>query len=350
MSDLLSNSGGGPGNPGLKLTAKDFKTDQEVRWCPGCGDYAILAAVQGFMPELGIPRERIAFVSGIGCSSRFPYYMNTYGMHSIHGRAPAIATGLAVSRPDLSVWVVTGDGDALSIGGNHLMHALRRNTNLKILLFDNRIYGLTKGQYSPTSEIGKITKSTPLGSLDTPFNPVSLALGAEATFVARTLDSDRKHLTSVLRAAAEHQGTALVQIYQNCNIFNDGAFELLKDAGTRDDWTIRLEHGQPIRFGRDGSKAVVRDAATGALAIAEDVPADDPSVLVHDAHRDDPSYAFALSRLSGSDLRYTPMGVFRSVERPTYDQLLNEQVDRARSTGTPDLAGLIAGNDTWTVY
>src|SRR5881398_2918272 len=224
----------------LKLTMKDFKTDQEVRWCPGCGDYAILAAMQSFMPELGFPRERIVFVSGIGCAARFPYYMNTYGMHSIHGRAPAIATGLAASRPDLSVWVVTGDGDALSIGGNHLIHALRRNVNLKILLFNNRIYGLTKGQYSPTSERGKITKSTPFGSLDNPFNPVSLALGAEATFVARTLDSDRKHLTSVLRAAADHQGTALVEIYQNCNIFNDGAFELLKEPGTRDEALIRL--------------------------------------------------------------------------------------------------------------
>ena len=224
----------------MGLKAKDFKTDQEVRWCPGCGDYAILAAVQGFMPELGIPRENIVFVSGIGCSSRFPYYMNTYGMHSIHGRAPAIATGLSSSRPDLSVWVVTGDGDALSIGGNHLIHALRRNVNLKILLFNNRIYGLTKGQYSPTSEIGKITKSTPMGSLDNPFNPISVALGAEATFVARTLDSDRKHLQSVLREAAAHEGTALIEIYQNCNIFNDGAFDVLKDNATRDEWTIPL--------------------------------------------------------------------------------------------------------------
>jgi len=335
------------------LSPRDFKTDQEVRWCPGCGDYAILAAVQGFMPELGVPRERIVFVSGIGCSSRFPYYMNTYGVHSIHGRAPAIATGLASSRPDLSVWVVTGDGDALSIGGNHLIHALRRNANLTILLFDNRIYGLTKGQYSPTSEIGKITKSTPLGSLDTPFNPVSLALGAEATFVARTLDSDRKHLTSVLRAAAAHEGAALVQIYQNCNIFNDNAFELLKDPDTRDDWTIRLEHGQPIRFGRDESKAVVRDPVTGSLVVREDVPEGDPAVVVHDAEADDPSYAFALSRLSGTDLRYTPMGVFRSVRRPTYDRLMSEQLDRARSAGDgdgADLAGLLAGSDTWTVY
>jgi 2-oxoglutarate/2-oxoacid ferredoxin oxidoreductase subunit beta len=332
------------------LSARDFKTDQEVRWCPGCGDYAILAAVQGFMPELGVPRERIVFVSGIGCSSRFPYYMNTYGLHSIHGRAPAIATGLASSRPDLSVWVVTGDGDALSIGGNHLIHALRRNANLKILLFDNRIYGLTKGQYSPTSELGKITKSTPLGSLDAPFNPVSLALGAEATFVARALDSDRKHLTSVLRAAAAHEGAALVQIYQNCNIFNDNAFELLKDPDTRDDWTIRLEHGQPIRFGRDESKAVVRDPVTGSLVVREDVPEGDPAVVVHDAEADDPSYAFALSRLSGTDLRYTPMGVFRSVRRPTYDRLMSEQLDRARSGGDGDLAGLFAGSETWTVY
>src|ERR687898_2791601 len=218
------------------LTRDDFASDQEVRWCPGCGDYAILAAVQSVMPELGIPREKIVFVSGIGCSSRFPYYMNTYGLHGIHGRAPAIATGLATARPDLQVWVVTGDGDALSIGGNHLIHALRRNVNMKILMFNNRIYGLTKGQYSPTSEKGKVTKSTPMGSVDHPFNPVSLASGAEASFVARTIDSDRKHLQSVLRAAAEHQGSAFVEIYQNCNIFNDGAFETLKEPETRDNY------------------------------------------------------------------------------------------------------------------
>jgi 2-oxoglutarate ferredoxin oxidoreductase subunit beta len=335
----------------LGLKPKDFKTDQEVRWCPGCGDYAILAAVQGFMPELGVPREKIVFVSGIGCSSRFPYYMNTYGMHSIHGRAPAIATGLSSSRPDLSVWVVTGDGDALSIGGNHLIHALRRNVNLKILLFNNRIYGLTKGQYSPTSELGKITKSTPFGSLDTPFNPVSLALGAEATFVARTLDSDRKHLTSVLRAAADHSGTALVEIYQNCNIFNDGAFEVLKDASTRDDWTIRMEHGEPLRFGADGSNAVVR-SETGGLTIAGSVAPDDPRVVVHDAHADDPAYAFTLSRLSSIDSRYTPMGVFRSVERPAYDTMMTDQIERARAETPGDasaLERLLHGNDTWQV-
>jgi 2-oxoglutarate ferredoxin oxidoreductase subunit beta len=335
----------------LGLKPKDFKTDQEVRWCPGCGDYAILAAVQGFMPELGVPKEKIVFISGIGCSSRFPYYMNTYGMHSIHGRAPAIATGLSASRPDLSVWVVTGDGDALSIGGNHLIHALRRNVNLKILLFNNRIYGLTKGQYSPTSELGKITKSTPMGSLDNPFNPVSVALGAEATFVARTMDSDRKHLQSVLRAAADHQGTALVEIYQNCNIFNDGAFDVLKEPATRDDWTIRMEHGQPLRFGADGSKAVVR-REDGSLSIESDVAEDDPRVVVHDAHAENPSYAFALSRLSSLDPQYAPTGVFRSVEKSTYDAMMAGQLDQAAATAPRDgaaLQRLLLGSDTWQV-
>src|SRR4051812_11947408 len=248
------------------------------------------------MPELGVPREKIVFVSGIGCAARFPYYMETYGIHSIHGRAPAIATGLSSTRRDLSVWVVTGDGDALSIGGNHLIHALRRNVNLKILLFNNRIYGLTKGQYSPASELGKVTKSSPMGSIDFPFNPVSIAIGAEATFVARTLDSDRQHLTSVLRSAAAHEGTALVEIYQNCNIFNDGAFDVLKAPETRDDFTIRLEHGQPVRFGGDGSKAVVVSPTDGSLSIEENVADDDPRVVTHDAHQEHPSYAFALSR------------------------------------------------------
>src|SRR6188508_2729735 len=234
------------GNGLVQLTAKDFKSDQEVRWCPGCGDYAILAGVQSFLPELGIPRENLVFVSGIGCAARFPYYVETFGMHSIHGRAPAIATGLATSRRDLSVWVVTGDGDALSIGGNHLIHALRRNVNMTILLFNNQIYGLTKGQYSPTSEVGKITKSTPMGSLDAPFNPLSLAIGAEATFVARAIDVEASLLTDVLRRAAQHRGTAFMEIYQNCNVFNDGAFDVLKDPNTRDDHLIRLEQGQPI--------------------------------------------------------------------------------------------------------
>jgi 2-oxoglutarate ferredoxin oxidoreductase subunit beta len=332
-------------------SAKEFKSDQEVRWCPGCGDYAILAAVQGFLPELGLARENIVFVSGIGCAARFPYYLNTFGMHSIHGRAPAIATGLAVTRPDLSVWVVTGDGDALSIGGNHLIHTLRRNVNLKILLFNNRIYGLTKGQYSPTSEMGKRTKSSPMGSVDAPFNPISLAIGAEATFVARTLDSDRKHLTSVLRAAAAHSGTALVEIYQNCNIFNDGAFDPLKDSATRDDVTIRLEQGAPLVFGAAGEHCVVRDE-TGRLVLAETATLP-PGVapLVHDAHQSNPSYAFALSRVSNPEtLAHTPIGIFRDVERPTYEAGMTDQLSTAVAhQGHGDLASLLAGSDTWTV-
>ncbi|PZF85031.1 2-oxoacid:ferredoxin oxidoreductase subunit beta [Jiangella anatolica] len=344
------------GRPGLagvpttdvKQTKKDFTSDQEVRWCPGCGDYAVLAAVQGFLPDLGLARENIVFVSGIGCSSRFPYYMNTYGMHSIHGRAPAIATGLAASRPDLSVWVITGDGDALSIGGNHLIHALRRNVNLTILLFNNRIYGLTKGQYSPTSEQGKITKSTPMGSLEAPFNPVSLALGAEATFVGRTIDSDRQHLTSVLSAAAAHRGTSLVEIYQNCNIFNDGAFEILKNRDSRDEVLIRLEHGEPVRFGADGQHGVRRNPSTGSLEVCA---GDDPGVIVHDATADDPTQAFALSRLADpGTLARSPIGVFRQVERPAYGDLMATQLDEAADKHGPgDLQALLRGNDPWTV-
>jgi len=322
--------------PPVPLTRKDFASDQEVRWCPGCGDYAVLAAVQGFLPELGTARENIVFVSGIGCSSRFPYYLNTYGMHSIHGRAPAIATGLSATRPDLSVWVVTGDGDALSIGGNHLIHALRRNVNLTILLFNNRIYGLTKGQYSPTSELGKITKSTPYGSLDRPFNPVSLALGAEATFVARTIDSDRAHLTSVLRAAAAHRGASLVEIYQNCNIFNDGAFDVLKDRETRESAVIALEHGRPVRF---GDQVVTRD-----LRVRRADEVDEADVLVHDVAAD-VSVPFALSRLSDpTTLSTTPIGVFRDVARPVYNDLMDEQIST-----DGDLAALLRGRDSWTV-
>jgi 2-oxoglutarate ferredoxin oxidoreductase subunit beta len=329
--------------------AKDFKSDQEVRWCPGCGDYAILAAVQSFLPELELARENIVWVSGIGCSSRFPYYMNTYGMHSIHGRAPAIATGVAALRPDLSVWVVTGDGDALSIGGNHLIHALRRNVNLKILLFNNRIYGLTKGQYSPASEQGKVTKSSPMGSIDYPFNPVSLALGAEASFVARTMDSDRAHLTDVLRQAAEHDGTALVEIYQNCPIFNDGAFEALKDGEEKEQHIIRLVHGEPITFGKDREFGVVR-AKDGSIQVEPVAEVGLDNVLVHDAHAADPGLAFALSRLSDpASLDRTPMGVFRSIQRPTYDKLLRGQLDEAKAARPADLAGLIRGNDTWTI-
>jgi 2-oxoglutarate ferredoxin oxidoreductase subunit beta len=336
----------------LQLSARDFKSDQEVRWCPGCGDYAILSAVQSFMPELGIPRENIVFVSGIGCSSRFPYYMNTYGVHSIHGRAPAIATGLSVSRPDLSVWVVTGDGDALSIGGNHLIHALRRNVNIKILLFNNRIYGLTKGQYSPTSELGKITKSTPVGSTDAPFNPLSLALGAEASFVARTIDSDRKHLTSVLRAASKHEGSAFIEIYQNCNIFNDGAFDVLKEPATRDDFLIRLEHGKPVTFGAQGEWCVVHPPGAFGLAVRLTADVEPGDILRHDESVPDASYAFALSRLPQLDLRYTPIGVFRDIARPSYDAMVQEQLVAARaSAGDPeaDLSALLGSGDTWTI-
>src|SRR5579864_4812199 len=293
-----NGNGGAPekaGNGAAVLTKADFQSDQETRWCPGCGDYAVLAAVQQFMPELGIPPERIVFITGIGCAGRFAYYMDTYGMHGIHGRAPALATGLAASREDLSIWVVTGAGDSLSIGGNHLIHALRRNVPVKILLFNNQIYGLTKGQASPTSELGKITKSTPFGVADHPFNPVSLALGAEATFVARTIDRDRRHMTDVLRAAAEHEGAALVEIYQNCPVFNDGAFSALTEKDTKDLNQIRLEAGQPIRFGPEGKRGVAR-AADGGLEIVDVASVGEDQLLVHDPSRRDPSLAFSLAR------------------------------------------------------
>ncbi len=332
-------------------TKKDFTSDQEVRWCPGCGDYAILAAMQGFLPELGLRRENIVFVSGIGCSSRFPYYLDTFGMHSIHGRAPAIATGLAVSRPDLSVWVVTGDGDALSIGANHLVHALRRNVNLKILLFNNRIYGLTKGQYSPTSEPGTITKSTPTGSIDTPFNPVSLALGAEATFVARTLDSDRKGLTQILRAAAEHRGTALVEIYQNCPIFNDGAFEPIKDRTEAATRLLPLQHGEPLRIPGENPQVVIQ-RPDSTLAVVPEASVAPEQVLIHDAHSVDPSRQFALSRLDTAAMNQVPVGIFRQVIRPTYDDLVRQNIaNQGGSQGATDaqMQQLLVGKDTWQV-
>jgi 2-oxoglutarate ferredoxin oxidoreductase subunit beta len=329
----------------LSLTPKDFRTDQEVRWCPGCGDYAILAAMQSFMPELGIARERTVFVSGIGCAARFPYYMNTYGMHSIHGRAPAIATGLAVSRPDLTVFVVSGDGDALSIGGNHLIHALRRNVNLKILLFNNRIYGLTKGQYSPTSELGKVTKSTPMGSLDWPFNPLSLAIGAEATFVARAVDTDKAGLTEVLRAAAAHRGSSFVEIFQNCPIFNDDAFAFIRDdkEGVN---RIQLRQGDPIRWGADLEKGL-RQRRDGSI---ETCDARDPDVLVHDVGHETPSLAFALSRVTQDSHGGTPVGVFRAVERPVYDDLMAGQIAAAtEKRGPGDLGALLHSGETWTI-
>ena len=298
-------------------TRKDWSSDQEVKWCPGCGDYSILAAVQMLMPDLGVRRENTVFVSGIGCAARFPYYMNTYGMHSIHGRAAAIATGLATTRPDLDVWVVGGDGDSLSIGGNHLIHALRRNVNLHILMFNNQIYGLTKGQYSPTSEEGKITKSTPFGSLDHPFNPVSLAIGAEATFVARTHDMDRAHMQETFRRAHAHKGTSFVEVYQNCNVFNDAAFEGITAKDNRAEMLIDLKHGEPILFGVDGHRGVSQ-RADGSLEIVEVAEVGLDAILRHDEHREDPALAFAISRLSSGPTMPTPVGVFRDVQRQEY--------------------------------
>ena len=336
----------------MAVAAKDKKaweSDQDPRWCPGCGDYAILNAVAGFMPEVGIPPERVVFVAGIGCSGRFAYYMNTYGMHGIHGRALPLASGLAVTRPDLSVWVITGDGDSLSIGGNHLIHALRRNVPLKILLFNNQIYGLTKGQYSPTSEVGKVTKSTPFGALDHPFNPLALALGAEATFVARTLDVDRAHLTETLRAAVAHRGTALVEIYQNCNVFNDHAFDALTDKETKRLNQIRLVHGEPIRFGPEGERGVVQ-RPDGGLEIVDVGAVGEDALLVHDAHRPDPSLAFALAHLSERPTGPTPIGVFRAVERPVYGDAMEAQLEAARGKlGPGDLGTLLNAGDTWVV-
>ena len=332
---------------GGPLGKADFQSDQETRWCPGCGDYAILSAVQGFMPELGIPPERIVFMTGIGCAGRFAYYMDTYGMHGIHGRAPALATGLATTRPDLSIWIVTGDGDALSIGANHLIHALRRNVPVKILLFNNQIYGLTKGQASPTSERGKITKSSPFGTQDRPFNPVALALGAEATFVARTLDRDRAHMTEVLRAAAAHRGTAFVEIYQNCPVFNDGAFFALTEKESRAAMQIPLVHGEPIRFGAEREHGVAR-AADGGLEIVSVAAVGEEALLVHDAHRDDPSLAFALARLADRPTEPTPIGVFRAVERPVHGAAAERNPDR-RVGDLTALEDLLHAGDTWKV-
>ena len=331
---------------GETLSKRDFTSDQEVRWCPGCGDYAILAAVQGFLPDLKLKRENIVFISGIGCSSRFPYYLDTYGIHSIHGRAPAIATGLATSRSDLSVWVVTGDGDALSIGGNHFIHALRRNVNMTILLFNNKIYGLTKGQYSPTSDVGTVTKSTPAGSVDHPFNPISLAIGAEASFVARTLDSDRKHLTEILRAAAVHRGASLVEIYQNCPIFNDGAFELIKDSDDATARTLRLIDGETIRNGKGDTARVVVRTKSGLIVIPE-IDANPSAIVHHDASATDSSQAFALSRLDNASFSQVPMGIFRNVDRPTYDDQVRDQITTAKRSTGGDLQDLLRGRDAW---
>jgi 2-oxoglutarate ferredoxin oxidoreductase subunit beta len=334
----------------VTLTSKkDWASDQEVRWCPGCGDYGILQAVQQLMPDLGIVPEKTVFISGIGCSSRFPYYMNTYGMHSIHGRAPAIATGLAVARPDLDVWVITGDGDGLSIGGNHLIHALRRNVNLKILLFNNRIYGLTKGQYSPTSELGKVTKSTPFGSIDPPFNPLSVALGAEASFVARTHDLDRKHMMETFKAAHDHQGASFVEIYQNCNVFNDGQFNDITKRSVRDEMMIDLVHGEPILFGADRQRGVMM-GNDGFLRIVEVADVGLDSILVHDRYHTYPSLAFALARLNTDDHSPTPFGIFRETQRPEYTSAVARQLAEASEKNGPgDLGALLRSNGTWTV-
>jgi 2-oxoglutarate ferredoxin oxidoreductase subunit beta len=333
----------------VKLSRKDFQSDQEVRWCPGCGDYSILTAVQLLLPELDVKPENLVFVSGIGCAARFPYYMNVYGLHGIHGRAPAIATGIALSRPDLDVWVITGDGDALSIGGNHLIHSLRRNVNFTMLLFNNQIYGLTKGQYSPTSEVGKVTKSTPFGSIDQPFNPVSLALGAEATFVARTHDMDRKHMTETFRRAHAHRGSSFVEVYQNCNVFNDGAFAAVTAKEARPNMLIDLKHGEPIRFGADGQHGVVLNGR-GETEIVDVADIDEDRLLVHDEHRDDPSLAFALSRLADTPTVPTPVGVFRDVERPIYEGEVQRQLVGAQEQRGPgDLAALIGSGATWEV-
>ncbi|HEY7400419.1 MAG TPA: 2-oxoacid:ferredoxin oxidoreductase subunit beta [Actinomycetota bacterium] len=346
MTDANGTAGEGNGAGAVgTLTKKDFSSDQEVRWCPGCGDYAILSAVQGFLPELGIEPHKTVFVSGIGCSGRFTYYMDTYGFHGIHGRAPAIATGLATARPDLSVWVVTGDGDGLSIGGNHLIHALRRNVNLKILLFNNQIYGLTKGQYSPTSEEGKVTKSTPFGSVDHPFDPIALALGAEGSFVARTIDNDRGHLTEVLRAAAAHRGTSFVEIYQNCNVFNDGAFDLLREKPQGAHNQIRLRHGEPILFDDDNRCVAVGENGRLVVANVDDVSPD--AIVVHDK-QGRPSLAFALAHVSRGPTTPTCLGIFREVERAVYGDAMEEQMTHAEERlGKGDLAKLLHSGDTW---
>jgi 2-oxoglutarate ferredoxin oxidoreductase subunit beta len=334
-----------------KPTRKDFVSDQDVRWCPGCGDYSILANVQKVMPELGVSRENVVFVSGIGCSSRFPYYMNTYGFHTIHGRAPAFATGIKASRPELSVWVVTGDGDGLSIGGNHLLHAIRRNLDLQILLFNNRVYGLTKGQYSPTSREGMRTKSTPQGSIDHPVDPIAFALGAGATFVARTVDVDAQHLQEMLHRAHAHRGTAFLEILQNCPVYNDDEWEEVENRKTRIEASLALENGEPLVFGPKGARRGIhiQDGVPSIVALED---RDDPSakgVAVHDESHRSPSYAFALASLARPEFP-VPIGVFRAVEKPTYEQLLEGQVERAvAARGPGDLRALLASGDTWTV-
>ncbi len=334
--------------PTIKVSPKDFASDNVVRWCPGCGDYSILSQVKKVLAELGVPKENYVFVSGIGCSSRFPYYMGTYGFHSIHGRALPIASGVKAARPDLSVWVVTGDGDALSIGGNHLLHTLRRNFDIKILLFNNRIYGLTKGQYSPTSAVGKKTKSSPMGSIDNPLHPLSVAIAAEATFVARTIDVNVKHQAATPKRAAAHKGSAFVEIYQNCNIFNDGAFEYATGKDTKEDTVLVLEHGRPLTFGKNHDKGIrLNGFVPEVVTLGDGITEDD--LLFHDEQAEDASLAYLLSRMHYPDFP-EPIGVFRCVEKPTYEDCLDQQVRAAvESQGVGRLEDLLADGDTWVV-
>jgi 2-oxoglutarate ferredoxin oxidoreductase subunit beta len=347
--DVVSEGNGNGDGGAVKLARKDYQSDQEVRWCPGCGDYGILAAIQFMLPDTGIKPEELVFVSGIGCAARLPYYMNTYGLHGIHGRAPAIATGVALARPDLHVWVIGGDGDMLSIGGNHLIHALRRNVNINILMLNNQIYGLTKGQYSPTSELGKVTKSTPFGSLDQPFNPISVALGAEASFVARTHDMDRKHMIEMFQRANEHRGASFVEIYQNCNVFNDGAFDTILNKDARPNMLIELKHGEPVRFGVDRELGVTMNEFGEAVIVRVD-EVGEGRIVIHDEGRPDPTLAFALSRLADQPTTPTPVGVFRAIDRPSYEGEMQRQlVDASAKGGPADLDGLLRSAPTWSV-
>jgi 2-oxoglutarate ferredoxin oxidoreductase subunit beta len=350
MSANTENTNGGNDNVApVKLTRKDYVSDQEVRWCPGCGDYAILAQVQKVMPELGIKRENTVFVSGIGCSSRFPYYMNTYGFHTIHGRAPAVATGIKASNPELSVWVITGDGDALSIGGNHLIHAIRRNLDINILLFNNRIYGLTKGQYSPTSEFGKKTKSTPFGVIDYPLNPLSVALAAEATFVARSVDGFTTHLQEMVERAMRHKGVSFVEVYQNCNIFNDHAFDMFTDRAVKDDRTINLEHGKPLVFGKERNRGVKMRSDMHLEVVDLNDTATEAELIVHNEKAPDSYLAYMLSRMEYPDYP-VPIGVFRDVDKPTYEDLLENQIESAvAKMGPGSLEKLINSGETWVI-
>lgn len=334
----------------LKLTKKSFESDQEIRWCPGCGDYSILAQTQRTLPDLNIPKEKYVFVSGIGCSSRFPYYMDTYGFHTIHGRAPAIATGVKATRPDLSVWVITGDGDALSIGGNHFIHLLRRNLDINVILFNNRIYGLTKGQYSPTSEFGKVTKSTPLGSVDHPFNPVSVAIGSSATFVARTMDRDPAHMQKIIKLAAEHKGTSFVEVFQNCNIFNNGAWSKYTEKDSKADNVVYLEQGKPLVFGAQNDKGIRLNGFKPEVVSLTNNKYSEKDLMVHDEKDTDATYAFILSHMMDNPALPAPVGVFRSIEKECYEDAMEHQIEASKEKfGKPDLQALLESGDTWEV-